>query len=62
MSNILREFNFDKFFKISMLLILIYFLVLLTKVAMNLENGRYQYDNQDNLIIDTKTGIVKQPD
>jgi len=56
----LKKLTFDVIFKTLLLSSIVYFLILLTNIAIimknNLEVGRYQLDHSGNFIIDTKTG------
>ena len=61
-----RQLSFDTIFKTVLLLFIGYFLFLLTHIANTMRNnnevGRYQFHNDRVLIIDTKTGVTKDPD
>ena len=65
----MKKVTFDKVFKILVLLLSVYFLFVLTKIANNLnfqgkldnlKNGKYQLINSDEayFIIDSQTGGV----
>lgn len=60
----LTKITFDKVFKVMVVILIAYFLYLLTMIAIQLKNkadvGRYQFRNEGPLILDTKTGEVKR--
>ena len=66
MLKLFRQLSFDTIFKTVLLLFIGYFLFLLTHIAntmrINTEVGGYQFHNDRVLIIDTKTGVTKEPD
>lgn len=51
--NLLKTFKQINYFKIAIIVSIIFFLVIFSKISMN---GRYQY--HDNGVIDTRTGSV----
>lgn len=52
----MKKISFDTLFKIAVLLLAAYFLIILTIIADNLENERYQFKTDSHEILDTKTG------
>ena len=58
----LRKLSFAVVFKTILILFIGYFLFLLTNIATTMRNnsevGRYQFHNDRDLILDTKTGIL----
>lgn len=54
----MKKINFNIVLKIFILLASAYFLYVLTQIAGNLENGRYQFKTYSRYILDTKTGKI----
>ena len=54
----MRKITFDNILKIFALLASVYFLYTITRIADNLENGRYQFKTDSRYILDTKTGKI----
>ncbi len=58
------KISFNNFFKIIILFLVAYFLVLIMEIKnqmeKNIEIGRYQFSVDRHFIIDTKTGEVKR--
>jgi hypothetical protein len=62
----MKNISFATIYKVVILLSVVYFLVLLTKlvntVSVNSEVGRYQFHSNELKVLDTKTGtVVKIP-
>ena len=59
-----NNLGFDAFFKITLLIFIAYFLILLTNISFQLssksEIGRYQFHMDKTYLLDTKTGVVKK--
>lgn len=53
---------FGVFFKVGMLILAICFLLLLEDLIDNLGNGRYQFEPDGGLVMDTKTGQLYRHD
>ena len=55
-----QKINFDIIFKTMLLILVAYFLVILTKISNNMQKesevGRYIYHPENNSAFDTKTG------
>ena len=64
MKNNLSKMNFDVLFKVILLGFIAYFLYLVTLISIQMKNnagvGRYQFKNDAQFILDTKTGEVKR--
>ena len=60
MTAFFQKISFDKIFKITLLVLISYFLFLLTNIANRTKKegdvGRFQLLLRDDLIFDTKTG------
>ena len=53
---------FDIFFKVGILILAVCFLLLLSDLIDNLGNGRYQFQPDSILVMDTKTGQLYHHD
>lgn len=60
----LSKISFDTLFKVILLVFIAYFLILLTKISMQLKDnsdvGRYQFHTDNPYLLDTKTGVIKR--
>ena len=54
----MKKINFGNIFKIFAILATVYFLYIMSIIASNMENGRYQFKTDSSLILDTKTGMI----
>ena len=52
----MKKIIIDFILKGIALFLCVYFLIILSKIADRLENGRYQFDSEGYIILDTKTG------
>lgn len=52
----MKTIKFDKLLKIIILLFLGYSFFLFHKIASNSDNGRFQFNSDASVIIDTRTG------
>lgn len=64
MTTFFEKNSFDKFFKTALLILISYFLFLLTQIATKAEKpddfARFQLHIDDQIIFDTKTGESKK--
>lgn len=58
MIEFLKKLNFNTIYKGILLLMVGYFLYLLTDISKKMEIGRYQFRQDNYMILDTKTGKV----
>lgn len=58
----MKTIKFDKLLKISILLFLGYSFFLFHKIASNSDNGRFQFNSDASVIIDTRTGKLFTPE
>ncbi len=58
----MKNISFDTIYKVIILILSLYFLVLLTILTINIssnsEVGRYQFHPTELKVLDTKTGVV----
>jgi len=54
----MKKLNFEKTLRIASLISLFYLLLLLTIIAYNSGNGRYEFKADSPAILDTKTGKI----